>query len=105
MRVKVREDPPRLSRRWFGDIFFTAWGCLILLHLAMDVFDWERKGLVFWLVHGPLLAIWLAAGVPWLALATRDLVGGRLEFKRYRPFLAVFMAVAVAAFVLQKLVS
>jgi hypothetical protein len=103
--MEDRPDPPRLSRQRFGDIFFTTWGCLILLTQTIDIFSWQRQGLLFWLTFGPLLGIWLAAGVPWIVLATRDVFAGRLVLRGYRLWLTILATLAAAAFVAQKLVS
>jgi hypothetical protein len=75
--VQAHADPPRYSRKWFGDIFFSCWGALLLLKLALGAFDWHRGGVLYWLVAAPLMVGFFAAGPPWLALGARDLVRNR----------------------------
>ena len=70
--MDVNADPPRFTRKWFGDIFFGCWGLAVLTSIAGEILGWNREGVLYWLVIGPLVVGSVWAGIPWLALVARD---------------------------------
>ncbi len=93
LAIETQAAPPRYSRKWFGEIFFGCWSSLIILKLALGAFGWHRGGLLYWLVAGPLVVGFLAAGPPWLALGAHDLVRNRrLVWRDAGPWLLVLVA-------------
>jgi hypothetical protein len=92
-------EPARLSRPWFGHRFFEAWGLLALVNLATQVFGWERRGLLFEIVFWPLLAAWIAAGVPWIVLLAGELIRApKAVWTEIRFWVLVLIAVVAIAF-------
>jgi hypothetical protein len=75
--VEPHDDARRYSRKWFGGIFFGCWGLLIAVKLALAAFGWDRGGVLYWVIVGPLVVGFVGAGVPWLALGARDLLRSR----------------------------
>jgi hypothetical protein len=97
--MNANGDPPRFTRNWFGDIFFACWGLLYVVSFTCVILGWNRGGLLYWLIFGPLLAGFVAAGIPWLALVARDLVRSPGQvWKEARPWLLGCVVVAVLAF-------
>lgn len=73
-RMDVDGDPPRFTRKWFGDIFLACWGLAVMLNIAVEILGWNRDGVLYWLVIGPLVVGSVWAGIPWLALVARDVL-------------------------------
>jgi hypothetical protein len=42
LTMDVNADPPRFTRKWFGDIFFGCWGLAALMNVAVEVLGWKR---------------------------------------------------------------
>jgi hypothetical protein len=72
--MDVNADPPKFTRKWFGDIFFGCWGLAVLTNIAVEILGWNRDGVLYWLVIGPLVVGSVWAGIPWLALVARDVL-------------------------------
>jgi hypothetical protein len=70
--MDVDDHPPTFTRKWFGDIFFGCWGLLVLMKIAREISGWNREGVLYWLVVGPLAVGWFWSGIAWLALVARD---------------------------------
>jgi len=104
--MNVNGDPPRFTREWFGDIAWACWGLGFLLNVTRAILDWNRGGLLYWLIFGPLLAGVVVAGIPWLALVVRDFFRSPGQvWKEARPWLLACVAVAVLAFVAQAVLA
>lgn len=69
----IKNGARRFSRQWYGKLFFGCWGGLILEKLALDAFSWQQRGLLYSLVFWPLIVGFVAAGIPWLVLVSRDI--------------------------------
>jgi hypothetical protein len=93
------DEPARFSRPWFGHQFFGAWGLLALVNLATQIFGWERRGLLFSLVFWPLLAAWIATGVPWIVLLSGELIRAPKAVRtELRFWILVLIAVVAVGF-------
>jgi hypothetical protein len=104
--MDVNGDAPRFTRTWFGDIFFGCWGLFVLVNLTRAMFGWDRGGLLYWLIVGPLGAGFLGAGIPWLVLVVRDFVRSPGQvWNEASPRIAAVVGVMVLAFVAGQLLS
>jgi len=88
MRVNGGVEFARWSRRRVAQVAGGCWAFLIILKFVRSAVGWSGHGPVFWIVYAPLAVAFVGAGLLWVALAVRDVLGRRRDQAQAREALA-----------------
>ncbi|MDX6620854.1 MAG: hypothetical protein QOK36_3240, partial [Gaiellales bacterium] len=81
-------DFARWSRKQVAQVAGGFWAFLIVLKFVRSAVGWSGHGALFWIVHAPLAVGFVGAGLLWVALAVRDVLGRRRDQALVRQALA-----------------
>jgi hypothetical protein len=77
MTVNGGGEFARWSRQRVARVAGGCWVFLIILKFVRSAVGWDGHGALFWIIYAPLAVGFVGAGLLWVALAVRDVVGRR----------------------------